>query len=69
MRKLAKAAHFVELASQKIQNRIDRETSKKNSAKILPLHQPRSQALSSMRRCGGKTLAGAGHVIDQILIA
>ena len=29
MQKLAKAAHFVELASQKIQNRIDRETEKK----------------------------------------
>ena len=31
--------------------------------------QPRSQALSSMRRRGGKTLVGAGHVIDGILIA
>ena len=31
--------------------------------------QPRSQVLSSMRRRGGKTLAGAGHVIDRILIA
>ena len=30
--------------------------------------QPRTQALSSMRRRGGKTLVGAGHVIDQILI-
>ena len=33
------------------------------------LFQPRTQALSSMRRRGGKTLVGAGHVIDQILIA
>ena len=31
--------------------------------------QPRTQALSSMRRREGKTLVGAGHVIDQILIA
>ena len=33
MRKLAKPAHFVKLASQKIQNRIDRETAKKKLCK------------------------------------
>ena len=33
------------------------------------IDQPLTQALSSMRRRGGKTLVGAGHVIDQILIA
>ena len=32
-------------------------------------YQPRTQVLSSMQRCGGKTLVGAGHVIDRILIA
>jgi hypothetical protein len=38
------------------------------SGRHLKLHlkQPRSQALSS---CGGKTLAGAGHVTHRKLIA
>ena len=30
---------------------------------MIHSEQPRSQALSSMRRRGGKTLVGAGHVI------
>ena len=36
---------------------------------MIHSEQPRSQALSSMRRRRRKTLVGAGHVIDQILIA
>ena len=36
---------------------------------MIHSEQPHSQALSSMRRRGGKALVGAGHAIDQILIA
>ena len=55
--------HFIETFEEARDNTDNRNGNETD------MQQPRSQALSSMQRRGGKTLVRAGHVIVRILIA